>query len=181
MEGASTWGGWGSDDVSEIDGKREMGAVKLDRQRVGVGSGSSAAPNFVPLPCEVVANGVKDACELARCVRSLAACPTEREGGVFAGRLRTHRDSEAASLATRRCYMRLNRAAEGLGLETCDEAAGSPAPGVLRSGCRCWGGNPYNSSCGWRGFASFMPIAERSKAQSGAAGSGSKNLPCLFA
>src|SRR5258707_5178291 len=26
-------------------------------------------------------DGIKDACELARCVRSLADCPTEREGG----------------------------------------------------------------------------------------------------
>ena len=85
-------------------------------------------------PSEVVANGVKDACELARCVRSLAACPTEREGGVFAGRLRTHRDSEAASLGTRRCYMRLNRAAEGLGLETCDEAAGTQHRGSCEAG-----------------------------------------------
>ena len=30
-------------------------------------------------------------------------------------------------------------------------------------------------ACGWRGFASFMPFAERSKVLFGAAGSGSKN------
>ena len=36
------------------------------------------------------------------------------------------------------------------------EAAGTHAPGVLRSGCRAWGGFIYNSSCGLESEASFM-------------------------
>ena len=63
----------------------------------------------------------------------------------MAGRLRTHRDSEAASVATRRCYMRLNRAAEGLGLETCDEAAGTLHRGSCGAGAGARGGIVYNT------------------------------------
>ena len=33
------------------------------------------------------------------------------------------------------------------------EAAGSPIPGVLRSGCRSWGGIEHNSHCVWPGQA----------------------------
>jgi hypothetical protein len=81
-EGASTGGGWGSDDGSELDGEGQVGAVKLDRQRVGVGPGLPAAPNFVPHSCAkwLQMAGRMPATGAVRAV--LGDCPTEREGGV---------------------------------------------------------------------------------------------------
>ena len=41
-----------------------------------------------------------------------------------------------------------------------------PAPGVLRSGCRCGPcGTKYNSSCGWEPTASFMTARNEAKSQ----------------
>jgi hypothetical protein len=55
----------------------------------------------------------------------------------------SERDNEAASLATRRCYMRLNRAAGWLG-GVGGKRRGPQHRGSCGSGCRCWGGSPYN-------------------------------------
>ena len=73
-----------------------MGAVKLDRQRVGAGS-LSLLPRLTLSPFQRSALvGMKDACELAR------ALPLA--GGVCLASVSSERDNEAASLATRRSY-----------------------------------------------------------------------------
>ena len=72
---------------------------------------------------EVVANGVTDALRTGA-----RTALTGREG-----QLSSERDSEAASLATRRCYMRLNRAAGwvgGLGGRRRGPSTGGPAERV---------------------------------------------------
>ena len=56
-----------------LTAKGKRGAVKLDRQRVGVGQG--LLPRLLAEGRAVIGNGMKDACELAR------ALPLA--GGVF--------------------------------------------------------------------------------------------------
>src|SRR5260221_7934510 len=55
----------------------------------GVGSCLPAAPNFVPLPCEVVANGVKDACELAHYLPHVPRVPHRARGWGLASSVTT--------------------------------------------------------------------------------------------
>jgi hypothetical protein len=40
---------------------------------------------------------------------------------------------------------------------------GDPSPGVLRSGCRGWGGFVYNTTCLWRGQSKAKPQARRNE------------------
>ena len=104
----------------------------------------TAAPNFVPNSAECF--GWREGClrvgalPATRCDSASNVCPTEREGGGS-----KQRDNEAASLATRSLLYTIHRAAEGLGLETCDEAAGTLHRGSCGAGAGARGGIVYNT------------------------------------
>ena len=78
--------GGGAMTAQQLTAKGKRGASIATVSALGAGLVFTAAPNVVPLPCEVVANGVKDACELAHYLphvaipRATCAPPSARVG-----------------------------------------------------------------------------------------------------
>src|SRR5436190_21415189 len=77
--------------------------------------------------------------------------------GIWQPTTSSERDSPDRLSGHKTLLYSMNRAAGWIGGSR-REAAGTQQPGVLRSGCRCWGGIEYNSSCVWKPVASFMTV-----------------------
>jgi hypothetical protein len=94
-------------------------------------------------------DGVVDACELARCLPHVIRGPTGRGGGAS-------KQCDSEQPLWRQEAVIYNEPGRRAGTRG---DGGDPSPGVLRSGCRRWGGFVYNGTCLWRGQSKAKPQA----------------------